>query len=126
MTAIGGRHPARCGYQRPPRAWITNANYFIVISVSVVVAISCRRWWLGVLQRPLLFFDTLGIGIYTILGLEKALAVGVNTWVAMLLYVLAHALELPPTLNFLLSVGVITGFRLLAVRKGWSLPPVGV
>lgn len=162
ITAIGGGTLRDVVINAHPVVWISDANYLIVIIVSVIIAILCRRWWLGILQRPLLFFDTLGIGIYTIFGLEKALAVGVNPWAAILLgivsalfggvirdtlandvpllferqlyvtpcltgallYVLALPLHIDPTLNFLLSAGLITGFRLLAVKKGWSLPPI--
>lgn len=49
-----------------------------------MVVVACCRWWLGVLQRPLLVFDTLGVGIFTILGLQKSLHAGVNAWAAVL------------------------------------------
>jgi uncharacterized membrane protein YeiH len=162
VTATGGGTLRDVVIDAYPVAWISDANYLIVIVVSVVIAITCRRWWLGVLQRPLLVFDTLGIGIYTILGLEKALLMGVNAWAAILLglvsalfggvlrdtlanevplvferqlyatpcltgavlYVWTQPLQLHPTLHFLVPVGVITGFRLLAAQKGWALPPV--
>lgn len=162
VTATGGGTLRDVVINAHPVVWISDANYLIVIIVGVSIAITCRRWWLGILQRPLLVFDTLGIGIYTILGLEKALLTGVNTWAAILLgivsalfggvirdtlandvplvferqlyatpcltgavlYVLLLPTNIDPTLNFLLSAGVITGFRLLAVRKGWSLPPI--
>jgi uncharacterized membrane protein YeiH len=164
VTAVGGGTLRDVIIQAYPVVWITDANYLIVILASVVIAIACRHWWLGVLQRPLLVFDTLGIGIFTILGLEKALSKGVNPWAAVLLgivsalfggvirdtlanevplvferqlyatpcltgailYVLVLSLGINPTAGFLLSVGVITGFRLLAVKKGWSLPAIRV
>ena len=164
ITATGGGTLRDVVIDAHPVVWISDANYLIVVIVSVIVAILCRRWWLGILQRPLLVFDTLGIGIYTIFGLKKALMMGVNTWAAILLgvvsalfggvirdtlandvpllferqlyvtpcltgalvYVLALTLHLDPTINFLLSAGIITGFRLLAVKKNWSLPPIRV
>ncbi|GAA4378756.1 trimeric intracellular cation channel family protein [Hymenobacter koreensis] len=164
VTAVGGGTLRDVIIQAHPVAWISDANYLLVVIFSVILAVACRRWWLGVLQRPLLVFDTLGIGIFTILGLEKALNAGVNAWAAVLLgivsalfggvirdtlanevplvferqlyatpcltgatfYVLALFLGLDPTVNFLLSVGLITIFRLLAVKHGWSLPPIRV
>ncbi|QIL74854.1 MULTISPECIES: trimeric intracellular cation channel family protein [Hymenobacter] len=164
VTAVGGGTLRDVIIQAYPVVWISDVNYLFVITASVLIAVACRRWWLGILQRPLLVFDTLGIGIFTILGLEKALNVGVNPWAAVLLgivsalfggvirdtlanemplvferqlyatpcltgavlYILALRLHLDPTLTFLLSVGVITGFRLLAMKKGWSLPPIRV
>lgn len=162
VTAVGGGTLRDVIIQAYPVAWISDANYLFVIILGVVMAIACRRWWLGILRRPLLVFDTLGIGIFTILGLEKALNAGVNTWAAVLLgivsalfggvirdtlanevplvferqlyatpclagailYVLVLPLSIHPTLTFLLAVGVITGFRLLATKKGWSLPAI--
>ncbi|SHL84879.1 trimeric intracellular cation channel family protein [Hymenobacter psychrotolerans] len=162
VTAVGGGTLRDVIIQAYPVAWISDANYLTVITLGVVIAIACRRWWLGILHRPLLLFDTLGIGIFTIMGLEKALNAGVNTWAAVLLgivsalfggvirdtlanevplvferqlyatpcltgavaYVLLLPLGLHPTLVFLLAVGVITGFRLLAIRKRWALPAV--
>ncbi|GAB2778882.1 putative membrane protein YeiH [Hymenobacter luteus] len=162
VTAVGGGTLRDVIMQASPVVWISDGTYLIVILGSTLLAIACRRWWLGVLQRPLLLFDTLGIGIFTILGLEKALHQGVNPWAAVLLgvvsalfggvirdtlanevplvferhlyatpcltgailYVLALPLGLNPTGLFLGAVGVITGFRLLALRKGWALPPI--
>ncbi|WP_400193528.1 trimeric intracellular cation channel family protein [Hymenobacter sp. B81] len=164
VTAVGGGTLRDVVIQAYPVAWISDVNYLMVVTAGVLIAIGCRRWWLGILRRPLLVFDTLGIGIFTILGLEKALNAGVNAWAAVLLgivsalfggvirdtlanevplvferqlyatpcltgavcYVLALALGLHPTVNFLLAVGVITVFRLLAVKKGWALPPIRV
>lgn len=164
VTAVGGGTLRDVIIHAYPVVWISDANYLMVILASVLIAIACRRWWLGILQRPLLVFDTLGIAIFTILGLEKALNAGVNTWAAVLLgivsalfggvlrdtlaneaplvferqlyatpcltgallYLLALRLQVDPTATFLVSVGVITSFRLLAVKKGWSLPPIRV
>ncbi|UYZ60824.1 trimeric intracellular cation channel family protein [Hymenobacter latericus] len=164
VTAVGGGTLRDVIIQAYPVAWISDANYLVVITASVLIAVACRRWWLGVLQRPLLVFDTLGIGIFTILGLQKALNTGVNAWAAVLLgivsalfggvirdtlanevplvferqlyatpcltgavfYVLALYLGLDPTVNFLVAVGLITIFRLLAARNGWALPPIRV
>lgn len=164
VTAVGGGTLRDVLINAYPVVWIRDVNYLIVISAGVVVAVSARRWLLGVLQRPLLVFDTLGMAIFTILGLEKALMAGVNTWAAILLgivsalfggvirdtlandrpliferqlyvtpcltgavvYLLALSLTIDPTTNFLVAVGVITGFRLLAINKGWALPPIRI
>ncbi|SDY59381.1 trimeric intracellular cation channel family protein [Hymenobacter psychrophilus] len=162
VTAVGGGTLRDIIIQAYPVAWISDANYLLVIITGLLLAVACRRWWLGFLHRPLRVFDTLGIGIFTILGLEKALHVGVNPWAAVLLgivsalfggvirdtlanetplvferqlyatpcltgavlYVMLLQAGLHATIGFLLSVAVITVFRLLAIRKGWSLPPI--
>jgi uncharacterized membrane protein YeiH len=89
LTAIGGGTLRDIIMGAHPIAWIRDPNYLIVIIISVIIAVLCRRWWLGTLRRPLLIFDTIGIGIYTILGMQKALNAGVNNWAAMLLGVIS-------------------------------------
>lgn len=162
LTAIGGGTLRDIIMGAHPIAWIRDPNYLIVISISVLGAVLYRKWWLGKLQWPLLLFDTIGVGIYTILGMQKALSADVNEWAAMLLgvisalfggvirdvlvndlplifsrqlyatpclagaglYLLGRSVHLDPTLNFLLSEGFITLFRLIAIRKGWALPRI--
>ncbi|WP_338876341.1 trimeric intracellular cation channel family protein [Spirosoma sp. SC4-14] len=89
LTAIGGGTLRDIIMGAHPIAWIRDPNYLIVIIVSVGIAVLCRKWWLGALRRPLLLFDTIGIGIYTILGMQKALNAGVNNWAAMLLGIIS-------------------------------------
>ncbi|SOD91736.1 trimeric intracellular cation channel family protein [Spirosoma fluviale] len=89
VTAVGGGTLRDIIIGAHPLAWIRDPNYLIVILSSVLLAILCRKWWLGALQRPLLVFDTLGIGIYTILGMQKALALGVNDWASILLGIIS-------------------------------------
>ncbi|QMW02271.1 trimeric intracellular cation channel family protein [Spirosoma foliorum] len=89
LTAIGGGTVRDVIMNAHPIAWIRDPNYLIVIIASVIIAVFCRKWWMGALQRPLLLFDTIGIGLYTILGLQKALITGVNDWAAILLGVIS-------------------------------------
>jgi len=89
LTAIGGGTLRDIIMGAHPIAWIRDPNYLIIIIVGVGIAVLRRKWWLGALRRPLLLFDTIGIGIYTILGMQKALNAGVNNWAAMLLGVIS-------------------------------------
>jgi uncharacterized membrane protein YeiH len=162
LTATGGGTLRDIILGAYPIAWIRDPNYLIVVLSSVSLAVLGRRWWLGKLRRALLFFDTLGIGLYTILGLQKALSVDVNAWAAILLglisalfggvlrdtlvndlplifdrqiyataclagatcYLLGDKFGLDSTLNFLISAGLITLIRLLAIRNKWALPRI--
>ena len=85
LTAVGGGTTRDIIMGAHPIFWIRDPNYIIVIMIGVGIAIAGRRWWFGRLRRPLIFFDTLGIGIYTIFGLQKALSLNVNGWAAVLL-----------------------------------------
>ena len=89
LTAVGGGTLRDVIIGAHPIAWIRDPNYLIVILGSVMLAVLCRKWWLGRLQRPLLVFDTIGVGIYTILGMQKALALGVNDWASILLGIIS-------------------------------------
>ncbi len=162
LTAIGGGTIRDVVMGAHPIAWIRDPNYLIVIIGSVIVAVFCRRWWRGALRWPLLIFDTVGIGLFTILGMQKALTAGVNDWAAILLGVITalfggvirdilvndlplildrqlyvtpclagallyqfdRYLGMDSTLNFVVSAGVITLFRLMAIRKDWTLPRI--
>lgn len=85
LTAVGGGTLRDILIGAHPIAWIRDPNYLLVIIGSVSVAVLGRKWWLGTLRRPLLVFDTIGIGLYTILGMQKALNFDVNNWAAMVL-----------------------------------------
>ncbi|MEZ0541120.1 trimeric intracellular cation channel family protein [Fibrella arboris] len=164
LTAVGGGTVRDVIMGAHPIAWIRDPNYLIVITLNVVVAVWCRHWWLGALQRPLLIFDTIGIGLFTIFGMQKALLAGVNDWAAILLgiitalfggvirdtlvndlplildrqlyvtpcltgallYQLNSALGMDATVNVVASAGLITLFRLVAIRNDWTLPRIQI
>lgn len=89
LTAVGGSTLRDIIMGAYPIAWIRDPNYLLTIIGSVGIALVGRRWWFGRLRRPLLVFDTVGIGLYTILGMQKALSFAVNDWAAMLLGVMS-------------------------------------
>jgi uncharacterized membrane protein YeiH len=162
LTAVGGGTLRDIIMGAHPIAWIRDPNYLLTIIGSVGVALIGRRWWFGRLRRPLLVFDTIGIGLYTILGMQKALSFAVNDWAAMLLGVMSaifggvirdtlvndlplifdrqvyataclagallfwagRLLEIDPAVNFWLASSAITVIRLVAIRRGWSLPRI--
>ncbi|WP_128546527.1 trimeric intracellular cation channel family protein [Larkinella soli] len=85
LTAIGGGTMRDIAIGAHPLVWIRDSSYIIVILLGVALAILLRKLWMNTLRRPLLFFDTLGVGLFTILGAQKAIAFGVNAWAAVLL-----------------------------------------
>ncbi|TQD39439.1 trimeric intracellular cation channel family protein [Haloflavibacter putidus] len=58
-----------------PVAWMRNLVYVHVIIATVIFAIVFRKK-LVYFRRSLFLFDTIGIGLYTVLGIEKGLAAG--------------------------------------------------
>jgi uncharacterized membrane protein YeiH len=52
--------------------WVVDGNYLIAITLGVVIAISFKYYILKY-RRTFFLFDTLGIALYTVVGVQKAL-----------------------------------------------------
>src|SRR5690606_36095699 len=52
--------------------WVDDGNYLLAILIGVLIAIVSRKI-LGKLARPLSLFDSLGIGFFTVVGVQKSL-----------------------------------------------------
>src|SRR5690606_15949854 len=53
--------------------WVDDGNYLLAILVGVLIAILFNKL-LGRLARTLSLFDALGIGFFTVVGVQKSLA----------------------------------------------------
>lgn len=58
-----------------PVAWMRNLTFVYVIFGSAIFAVIFRKR-LGYIRRSLFLFDTIGIALYTIVGVEKGIAAG--------------------------------------------------
>lgn len=58
-----------------PVAWMRNLTFVYVIFCSAIFAVIFRKR-LGYFRRSLFLFDTIGIALYTIVGVEKGIAAG--------------------------------------------------
>lgn len=68
-TAVGGGTLRDVLIGRTPVVWMTDLNYIYVIGIAVVLAIFFRKNWKK-LSKSLFLFDTIGLGIFTIIGTE--------------------------------------------------------
>jgi uncharacterized membrane protein YeiH len=84
VTAIGGGSLRDIMLGIHPLKWISDSNYLIVIGAGVVISMLLGKT-LARLPRMMLIFDSLGIALYTILGVQISLAVGVNPLAATIL-----------------------------------------
>ena len=75
VTAVGGGTLRDTLIGNTPVAWMKDATYVIVILGAVIFAILFRKQ-LKYLRKSLFLFDTIGIGLYTMVGIEKGLNVG--------------------------------------------------
>jgi uncharacterized membrane protein YeiH len=55
--------------------WMRNLTFVYVILGSAVFAVIFRKW-LGYIRKSLFLFDTIGIALYTVVGVEKGIAAG--------------------------------------------------
>ena len=74
VTAVGGG-TLRDILIDAPVAWMRNLTYVYVIFVATVLAVIFRKR-LNHIRRSLFLFDTIGIALYTIVGVEKGIAAG--------------------------------------------------
>lgn len=72
VTAIGGGTLRDLLIGNTPVAWMQNLTYVLVILASVIFAILFVNH-LKYLRKSLFLFDTIGIGLYTMVGIEKGL-----------------------------------------------------
>ncbi len=72
VTAIGGGTLRDLLIGNTPVAWMLESTYLITIIGTVILAIIFREK-LRFLRKSLFLFDTLGIGLYTMVGIEKGL-----------------------------------------------------
>jgi len=74
VTAIGGGTLRDVLIGNTPVLWLRNHNYLLVVLGTVILAIIFVNQ-LKYLRKTLFLFDTIGIGLFTMVGIEKGLAV---------------------------------------------------
>lgn len=83
-TAIGGGTLRDIILGAHPIAWVDDNNYLVAICIGIVLTVLFKKQLVKI-PKILLFFDTLGIAIYTIIGMEKALALDVAPLAAVVM-----------------------------------------
>ncbi|MFO7256844.1 MAG: trimeric intracellular cation channel family protein [Bacteroidota bacterium] len=84
VTAIGGGTLRDIMLGSYPLVWIGDIGYLYAIFAGIIVAFIFVKS-LERLKRTFLVFDALGISFFTILGVEKALALGVRPEIAAIM-----------------------------------------
>lgn len=84
LTAIGGGTIRDIMLGSYPLVWIGDINFLYAVLIGVVAAIVFFRVFIK-WRRMFLLFDTLGISFFTILGVEKAIALGVRPEIAAIM-----------------------------------------
>ena len=77
VTAVGGGTLRDMLIGQTPVSWMTNMTYVYVIFGATVFAIVLKNK-INYLRTSLFLFDTIGIGLYTVVGIEKGIMVGLH------------------------------------------------
>ncbi|MDG5492965.1 trimeric intracellular cation channel family protein [Psychroserpens sp. SPM9] len=77
VTAVGGGTLRDVMIGIHPVSWMTNMTYVYVIIASAVFAVLLRKK-INYLRTSLFLFDTIGIGLYTVVGIEKGIVAGLH------------------------------------------------
>ncbi|MEM9894982.1 MAG: trimeric intracellular cation channel family protein [Bacteroidota bacterium] len=84
ITAIGGGTVRDVVLGSTPVGWILNPYYLTVIGIGILISLLFGRA-VRKLRRTFFMFDTLGIAVFTVLGLQKALDLGIHPSIAIIM-----------------------------------------
>lgn len=84
ITAIGGGTLRDILLDAYPLVWIGDIYFLYSILLGVLAAFIFPKF-LSRLRKTFFLFDTLGIGFFTVLGVEKALSLGVRPEIAAIM-----------------------------------------
>lgn len=84
ITAIGGGTVRDVLLGSTPVGWMNDLMYLIMIASGVIISMFFNRAVLK-LRRTFFMFDTVGIAVFTVLGLQKALTLGVHPAIAIMM-----------------------------------------
>ncbi len=84
VTAIGGGTLRDIMIGETPVGWMKDLNYLYLVIAAIPISYFFKKHiikW----HRSMFLFDTIGIGLFTILGLQKTLGVGLSPAIAVLM-----------------------------------------
>lgn len=77
VTALGGGMLRDVLIGNTPVVWMKDLTYPILVTIGTIVALIFRKKLLY-LRLSLFLFDTIGLGIFTIIGIEKGIDAGLH------------------------------------------------
>ena len=88
VTAVGGGTLRDVLIGSQPVGWMMDVNYILCIGLAVFAGILLKKP-VHNLRHTLFLFDAIGIGLFTILGLEKTLSFGISPVIALMMGVVS-------------------------------------
>ena len=83
VTAVGGGTLRDLCIGLTP-FWMVQPSYVIITAIALLFTIAFRKYVVP-LNATFFFFDALGLGLFTVVGLEKSLAAGFPFWVNIIM-----------------------------------------
>lgn len=84
VTAVGGGTLRDVMISRTPVGWMLDLQYVYIIIIGYVLAIIFRKKF-DRLRTSLFLFDTIGLGVFTLIGLEKGINIGLHPLICIAL-----------------------------------------
>ena len=84
VTAVGGGMLRDVLIDAHPINWIGDLNYLYTIFVAVVFTFLLKSK-IAYLSKTMFLFDTVGLSVFTLLGLEKGLSFNLNPFIALIM-----------------------------------------
>lgn len=88
VTAIGGGTIRDMLIGRSPVGWIQDNNYIYVIIIGILISYLLKSSIMG-WRKSMFLFDTIGIGLFTILGIQLSQSYGLSSLVCIILGVVS-------------------------------------
>ena len=82
-TALGGGTMRDIMLDLTP-FWMLNGDYLVVTAFALAIVIGLRKYLVR-LDNTFYIFDAVGLGLFTVVGIEKTLAAGFPMWVAVVM-----------------------------------------
>lgn len=84
ITAVGGGSIRDILLNSGPVFWIKDINYILVIIATTVITLPFSRWHKQ-FYWPIQLLDALGLAVFTVIGISKALALGASPIIAIMM-----------------------------------------
>jgi uncharacterized membrane protein YeiH len=84
VTALGGGTIRDVMIGRTPVGWMLDIDYVFIITLGFLLSLIFNRY-LERLRISLLLFDTIGLGVFTLIGLEKGIEFGLSPVICVIL-----------------------------------------
>ena len=84
VTALGGGTIRDVMIGRTPVGWMQDMNYIYIITIGFLLSIIFNRY-LDRLRISMFLFDSIGLGVFTLIGLEKGIEYGLNPLICVIL-----------------------------------------